>query len=198
MSAIVTAMEGGLENTYDFKEDVAKIENLEQNIIQHIRTSGVRKPRETALIDEVMELRRERRKFSTTIYGHLKALDKQNSALQQEMDALRHRLQTSTAGEEQLQRKQAEMRETERQQFEERLKNELATQEEKLEFMEKINIAKVRNKYEERMKELELKMKDVFQERAKTELKDARTIAMELVEKAKVELERRCNEKIAE
>jgi hypothetical protein len=95
-------------------------------------------------------------------------------------------------------RKLAESRETDKTQFEERLTKELATQEEKLKFIEKINIAKIRNKYEEQMKEYDLKMKEMFQAKAKAELKDARTIALELVEKAKLEMEKRCNEKLAE
>jgi hypothetical protein len=183
---------------YDYGEVLTKIENLEQNIIQHIRTSGVRKPRETALIDEVMELRRERRKFTSAVHSQLKVLDGQNKVLVGEVSELREKLHIAGAAEELTRRTLADSRESDRTQFEERLARELATQEEKLKFMEKINIAKIRNKYEERMKEYDLKMKELFQAKAKAELKDARTIALELVEKAKLEMEKRCNEKLAE
>lgn len=184
--------------SYEYGEVLGKIENMEQSIIQHIRTSGVRKPRETALIDEVMELRRERRKFSSTIHGQLKLLNSQNSQLAEETGALRERLQAAEQNAEQLRRKYAESREAERLQLEDKLNKELASQEEKLKFMEKINIAKVRNKYDERLKEIDVKLKEMLQEKAKAELKEARVIALELVEKAKLELEKRCNEKIAE
>jgi hypothetical protein len=198
MAALLGADNGAAASGYDYGEVLTKIENLEQNIIQHIRTSGMRKPRETALIDEVMELRRERRKFTSAVHSQLKVLDGQNKVLVHEVSELREKLQVAAAAEELIRRKLADSRESDRTQFEERLARELATQEEKLKFMEKINIAKLRNKYEERMKEYDLKMKEVFQAKAKAELKDARTIALELVEKAKLEMEKRCNEKLAE
>jgi hypothetical protein len=198
MAALLCAGNGAAASGNDYGEVLAKIENLEQNIIQHIRTSGVRKPRETALIDEVMELRRERRKFSSAVHSQLKALDGQNKVLVDEVTELREKLQVAGTAGELTRRKLAESRETDKTQFEERLTKELATQEEKLKFIEKINIAKIRNKYEEQMKEYDLKMKEMFQAKAKAELKDARTIALELVEKAKLEMEKRCNEKLAE
>jgi hypothetical protein len=198
MAALLGADNGAAASGNDYGEVLTKIENLEQNIIQHIRTSGVRKPRETALIDGVMELRRERRKFTSAVHIQLKALDGQNKVLVDEVSELREKLQVAGTADELTRRKLAESRETDKTQFEERLMKELATQEEKLKFIEKINIAKIRNKYEERMKEYDLKMKEMFQAKAKAELKDARTIALELVEKAKLEMEKRCNEKLAE
>jgi hypothetical protein len=198
MAALLRVDNGADASGYDYGEVLTKIENLEQNIIQHIRTSGVRKPRETALIDEVMELRRERRKFTSAVHSQLKVLDGQNKVLVGEVSELREKLHIAGAAEELTRRTLADSRESDRTQFEERLARELATQEEKLKFMEKINIAKIRNKYEERMKEYDLKMKELFQAKAKAELKDARTIALELVEKAKLEMEKRCNEKLAE
>jgi DNA anti-recombination protein RmuC len=183
---------------YDYGDVLSKVENLEQSIIQHIRTSGVRKPRETALIDEVMDLRRERRKFSADVQNHIKSLEKQNMHLSDELRVLKERLDSEVEKAQVQSRTLPEQREADRLQFEERLKRELATQEEKLKFMEKINIAKVRNKFEERMKEMEIRANEMIDEKARAELKDARSIALGLVEKAKIELEKRCNEKIAE
>ena len=40
---------------------IEKIEDKEQDILQRIRTAGLRKPRETALIDNVLDLRKVRR-----------------------------------------------------------------------------------------------------------------------------------------
>jgi hypothetical protein len=198
MAALLGVDNGADASGYDYGEVLTKVENLEQNIIQHIRTSGVRKPRETALIDEVMELRRERRKFTSAVHSQLKVLDGQNKVLVGEVSELREKLHVAAAAEELTRRKLADSRESDRTQFEGRLARELATQEEKLKFMEKINIAKIRNKYEEHTKDYDLKMKELFQAKAKAELKDARTIALELVEKAKLEMEKRCNDKLAE
>lgn len=183
---------------YDYGDTLSKIENLEQSIIQHIRTSGMRQPRETALIDEVMELRRERRKFSTAIHGQLKATDATKIQLLGEVNDLRSKLHASESLVAELRNELARFKETERTKYEEKLQSELATQEEKLKFMEKINLAKLRNKYEERLKEVETKVQEAYREKAKGELKDAKTIALELVEKAKVELEKRCSERIEE
>jgi hypothetical protein len=73
MAALLRVDNGADASGYDYGEVLTKIENLEQNIIQHIRTSGVHKPRETALIDEVMELRRLRRKFTSAVCSQLKS-----------------------------------------------------------------------------------------------------------------------------
>jgi hypothetical protein len=145
-----------------------------------------------------MDLRRERRKFSADVQSHIKSLESQNRNLFEEVRALKERLDLEVEKAQAQSRSLPEQREADRLQFEERLKRELAAQEEKLKFMEKINIAKVRNKFEERMKEMEVRANEMIDEKARAELKDARSIALGLVEKAKVELERRCNEKIAE
>ena len=195
----LTARPEELEATeYDFGDVVAKIENIEQSIIQHIRIAGIRKPRETSLVDEMMDLRRERRKFSASVHAQLRSLDNQNKALSEEILTLKDKVAQESQSLNDLERRSMDTRESERVHFEERLKKELDTQEEKMKFMEKINIAKVRNKYEERMKQIEMKMNEVFHEKAKAELKDARSIALKLVEKAKIEIEKRCNEKIDE
>lgn len=52
----------------DFSLD--RLESQEQNIIQHVRTAGLRKPRETALIDELLEMRRERRQIFSALLAH--------------------------------------------------------------------------------------------------------------------------------
>ena len=42
---------------------LTRLETMEQELIQHIRTSGVSQSRELSLIDEVMNIRTERRKL---------------------------------------------------------------------------------------------------------------------------------------
>ena len=51
------------------ESSIATIEDMEQQLIQHLRTSGLRKPRETSLIDEIMLIRRERRKVCASLKG---------------------------------------------------------------------------------------------------------------------------------
>ena len=64
--------------------------------------------------------------------------------------------------------------------------------------MERLNIEKVKKKCEERMKLLELKVNEVLQAKAQADNKDARKIAIELVNKEKEEMEKKCNDKIAQ
>jgi chromosome segregation ATPase len=44
-----------------------EVERREQDLIQHVRTSGMRKPRETALVDEILDLRRVRRQLCSVL-----------------------------------------------------------------------------------------------------------------------------------
>ena len=120
----------------EYNESVLRIENIEQSIIQHIRTSGIRKPRETALIDELLDLRKERRIFSSSIHNQLKSLESQNKLLFDELNELKkntsNELKTAQDNEKLLQIQL----QTEKLHFEERLKKELHDQEEKLKFLE--------------------------------------------------------------
>ena len=182
----------------EYNESVLRIENIEQSIIQHIRTSGIRKPRETALIDELLDLRKERRIFSSSIHNQLKSLESQNKLLFDELNELKkntsNELKTAQDNEKLLQIQL----QTEKLHFEERLKKELHDQEEKLKFLESMNMNKLKKKYEERVKMMDDKVSEVFKEKAKSDMKEARSLATDLAEKAKVQIERRYNEKIAE
>jgi hypothetical protein len=65
----------------DFTLAYDQIENMEQAVIQHIRTSGIRKPRETSLIDELMDMRRERRKLFAALSERGRSLSTQCEGL---------------------------------------------------------------------------------------------------------------------
>eukprot|EP01036_Dinobryon_divergens_P044303 gene44303-59103_t len=53
------------------------IEEKEQAVIQHIRTAGLKKNRETMLIEEVSELRRSRRRIFTDLMSNIKDIKSQ-------------------------------------------------------------------------------------------------------------------------
>jgi hypothetical protein len=57
------------------------IEAREQDLIQHIRTAGLQKRREICLVDEVLELRKERRKFLTSMQSQIASLTSERSEL---------------------------------------------------------------------------------------------------------------------
>ena len=56
------------------ESSLTAIEDMEQQLIQHLRTSGLRKPRETSLIEEIMVIRRERRKLFASIKENIATL----------------------------------------------------------------------------------------------------------------------------
>eukprot|EP01032_Pedospumella_encystans_P025125 gene25125-28405_t len=83
-------------NAQDHSESLAKIENLEQGIIQHVKTSGIRKPRELQLIDEIMDLRRERRKLFSTLVQQLRVTEGLNAELGSQLTAVKEKYATET------------------------------------------------------------------------------------------------------
>ena len=185
-------------SSFDCADIVNKIEGLEQNVIQHIRTSGIRKPRETQLIDEMMDLRRERRKLLSSLVQQLKSIDGINQQLTEELRLCKDKLAAESGHLQSQLSSLVSQKQSEYERFDEKLRRELEIQEEKMKFMEKINIDKLKKKYAERMLLLEAKVDEVSQMKAVGDQKEAKTIAMELVSKAKLEMERKCMEKISE
>jgi hypothetical protein len=62
-------------------EQIEDVERLEDVLLQHIRTSGLKKSRETSLIDEVLELRRVRRRALSQIAADFDKLQVENNEL---------------------------------------------------------------------------------------------------------------------
>jgi hypothetical protein len=54
-----------------------KLEGAEQAVIQHLRTSGLRKASETSLVDEIMNIRRERRRIFSDLLSVCESLRNQ-------------------------------------------------------------------------------------------------------------------------
>jgi hypothetical protein len=69
-----------------FRDDFGRIEELEQGILQHIRTAGLRKPKETSLVDELLAIRRERRRLFA---GIVVKAEQTSAALSSVSDELR-------------------------------------------------------------------------------------------------------------
>jgi len=182
----------------DHSEGIAKVENLEQSIIQHVKTSGIRKPREMQLIDEIMDLRRERRKLFATLTQQLRMTDAHNSELSSELAGLKERQSGESTGLQSQLTALLTQRQADQDRYEEKLRRELEVQEEKHKFMEKVNADKLKRKCEEKIKLLEAKVEEVFVMKASSDQKEAKVIATELLTKAKAELEKRCSDKINE
>lgn len=57
------------------------IEQQEQDLIRHIHTSGLKTPRETSLVDEVMNIRKERRRLFAKLLNSSNSLEEINKTL---------------------------------------------------------------------------------------------------------------------
>lgn len=62
-------------------DQIDNVERLEDVLLQHIRTSGMKKSRETSLIDEVLELRRVRRRALSQIAADIDKLQLDNDEI---------------------------------------------------------------------------------------------------------------------
>ena len=68
------------------------IEGAEQSVIQHLRTCGLRKASETSLIDEILNIRRERRRIFTDLMQVCESLRNQNKHLEKQLHIAREEL----------------------------------------------------------------------------------------------------------
>jgi response regulator RpfG family c-di-GMP phosphodiesterase len=190
--------EGNLQQ--DSNEDLAKIENLEQALIQHIRTSGVRKPRETALIDEVMDIRRDRRRLFCSLITQLKSSESINKAQVEELARVKINNKIELDSLKQQVATLIQQKNNDTEYFDQRLQKDLQVQEEKLKFMERLNIDKIQKVCNAKIQVLEEQVEEAvaIKSASKMEVKEANKLAMELIQKSKDEMEKKCNQKILE
>ena len=182
----------------ELRNELEHIENLEQQLIQHIRTSGVRKPRENALIDETMDIRKARRKLFAAMLQQLDSVESRLVISEQEFTTAQASISTERAV---LQAKAAtleqEIASIHANREQEKLKD-LSMQLERCKFEEKQTIDRIRKKCEARIKQVEEKFSEVLEQKRRGDIRDARAIALDLMEKAKGEIERKYNEKLTQ
>lgn len=86
----------------DIAQDTTELEDMEQRMIQRVKTAGLRADREAPLLDGLLDLRRRRRRVTSALLAS-------RCALEEERDTLRRRLSVSIAGAEKLEREMDEM-----------------------------------------------------------------------------------------
>jgi hypothetical protein len=64
----------GTRNADGYADALNSLETMEQSIMQHIRTAGLKKNRECAIIDEVLNLRKNRRQIFSNIVKDIHSL----------------------------------------------------------------------------------------------------------------------------
>lgn len=139
-------------------ESFDKIEGLEQEIIQHIRTSGIRKPRETSLIDEVLEIRKERRRLFSSLTNQLTSSNNQLSQLSDELRHTRDKMNQLISERTEQLTNSLKQTQLEASLLESKLQADFKVELEKARFQDRLKLDKVRQKYEEKNRYVETKL----------------------------------------
>jgi hypothetical protein len=147
--------EQSAQSEIDYSDLLNQLESQEQSIIQHIRTSGLKKNRECALIDEIMDLRKNRRRTFTMLVkdlGHSqKCCASLENSIQNEKESTKRRYESEIAAlRDDLNSKNSLL-----QRFEIKMKEKLESLHHKYQHATSDEVNKVRLKYESRLRELE-------------------------------------------
>ena len=141
-----------------YDDMLESIESMEQAIMQHIRTSGLKKNRECAIIEEVLNLRKKRKQVFASIIKDVNSLQEYSAtvenALSREREAANSRssvVESSLRGELQAQSKEIHrLKEAHRAKLE-----EMKDSQRQLMDME---ISRVKSRYESKLRLLEEKV----------------------------------------
>jgi hypothetical protein len=172
------------DKMFDSSTAFHEIESREQELIQHIRTSGLRKPRETFLVDEVMSIRTERRKLFTTLSKHIDDLTMESEDMKVEISSFDRKIEDalkeysksiSASKEDEISELKTEL---------EILKVQNSSKRET-----KVNIDALKSKYEAQLSLLEAKIKEIDLQRKKNTEDEAKALAEKLSAKAIAEAE---------
>jgi len=151
-----------------------KLEAQEQDIIQHVRTAGLRKPRETALVDELLAMRKERRQIFSALLGHIVRLQSTRQELRDEVE--RHLV---------AHRELRNLHQQELKKLEETHASELLHQTQRL-----------GRKYEEKLRLIGSKVDEVTSAKLKDQQSSVDAKAREMSEIAVAQVEKRYEEKL--
>ena len=173
-----------------------KLERLEQDLILHIRTSGVRKQSEISLINEVMEIRRERRQMSSAILENCARIQADNATLQKSTviseEATQQLIRTHSIDIDRISRDFKEKIYSVQQECAEEYSRNM----EKIKIEHKNSIDKLKTKYREKIKLFETKINQLSEAKLNADSVEAQQIASKLVASAKAELDARFNKTV--
>lgn len=71
------------QNIDSYSDALGSLEAMEQSIMQHIRTGGLKKNRECAIIDEILNLRKNRRQLFSNIVRDVNSLNEYSLTVEQ-------------------------------------------------------------------------------------------------------------------
>ena len=166
-----------------------KIEELEQLLLQHMRTAGLRSNKESGLVEEILDLRKERRKLFAQ-------LTEKNRELIQENEFIKEQHRLTDQKQEQIVKvlkEQHELelskREDEFQQKELLLREEIQLLKENHKLTEQREIEALKHNYESKFTKLEMKLRQLLKEKEINDLTRAKQMAEKFLKKSLTEIE---------
>lgn len=148
--------------TDDFHADtcsqIEDIENREQSILQHLRTSGLKKVRENSITEEIMELRRCRRRVFRDIIS--KVCSQDDSLKTQEKDLV-DKMNTEIESRVGVLKKELEVKNNELLQLRGRFIAEVEAVKQSESSAAKEKVLEMRTHYESKIQLLEAKFSDI-------------------------------------
>lgn len=167
------------------RSDFDHIEELEQEALQHVRTAGLRKPRETALAEELMVIRRERRRLFAALVAKLDEVSSRNEKIQADMEqTTSHQLQREKGMSERITGMSTS--------YEEKFKEE----KEKLELKHRIELNGIRKKCEDKIRLIEGKLEEIMLEKGKKDTNAALALASDMTRRATKQIEQGVEKKL--
>ena len=177
-------------------DDHAAIEAIEQQLIQHLRTAGIRKQREVELINQVMILRRERRRSFSAISLSMQKVVDENGNLKAMLSIARKQIEfeikvRNDCISDALQRKDSEIHCAIQENEKENNKKM-----DRCSYQMKLQIEKISKTYEEKLQMLDLKIQELIAARGNQDQRVAESMAFEMTAKAISDLNDRHNAKL--
>jgi hypothetical protein len=169
------------ESVSSSSESFEQIESLEQDLIQHIRTAGIRKSRETDIIEELMGIRRERRRLFGGLRSEIQLLEEANAALKSKLTRLVAAQEAEVASKHAGLIEQLKDRDIQLQNANKKMESEIRLIKERYEAAARSKVEKISQQYEDKLRLLDAKMQDlsiVSKEKVKEQ---ARQMAKEMV-----------------
>lgn len=179
-------------------ESIDRLEQLEQTIIQHIRTSAIPKQRELLLVDEMLTLRTERRRYFSNIQTQVDKLKKDNDEYQKQLTTMQ---QSYVSEQEKSQRDcKVELQKCteELQSLQHEYELEKRMHVENMKLLENEVTQRLKRLYDSKLNIIEIKLKEVMLEKQTNDLAQAKVIADSIVKKVSGDLEEKYQRKVAE
>lgn len=177
-------------------DEYTALEAIEQQLIQQLRTAGIRKPREIELINQVMILRRERRRsFSAISLSAQKAVD-ENVNLKTQLNNFRIEMDFEINARKVCVLDALRIKDSEMHSIIQQNENNCLKKVERCSSLMKLQIEKISKTYEEKLHVVDHKIQELITARDRQDQQAAESIAFEMTAKAISDLNDRHNTKL--